>query len=286
MVRILVDTGADYNREEFKTNGIEHVSMSILIGDKPYKDTDELDKDEFYELLIQNEEFPKTSQPTPDDFLKVFKDVKEKGDEMVCIVISSAVSGTCQSAVLAKNMTDYKKIYIVDSLGVATGNRFLADTAKKMATEGKNGEEIAKALEELKNKVKIFAGVDTLEYLYKGGRLSKAAAAIGETVKIKPIVTISDEGTVEVFKKCIGKKQAIIQMKKMITDASIDANYPVYTIYTYGTENVEALEEKLQAEGINVDARYQIGASIGAHVGPEAFGICYVEKQKLMDDKE
>ena len=97
MVRILVDTGADYNREEFKTNGIEHVSMSILIGDKSYKDTDELDKDEFYELLIQNEEFPKTSQPTPDDFLKVFKDVKEKGDEMVCIVISSAVSGTCQS---------------------------------------------------------------------------------------------------------------------------------------------------------------------------------------------
>lgn len=278
MVRVLVDTAADYNKEEFVTNEIEHVSMSILVGDKTYKDTDELGKDEFYELLTQNEEFPKTSQPSPDDFLQIFKDVKEKGDEIVCILISSALSGTCQSAVLAKNMVDYDKIYVIDSLGVTAGNRILADTAKKMVADGKSGKEIAAELEVLKNKVKVYAGVDTLEYLYKGGRLSKAAAAIGETVKIKPIVTVPEEGTVEVFKKCIGKKQAIIQLKKMIAEASIDTSYPVYSIYTYGTENVESLEEKLAAEGIHVDARYQIGASIGAHVGPGAYGVFYIEK--------
>lgn len=279
MVRILVDTAADYNKEEFKTNGIEHVSMGILVGDKTYKDTDELGKDEFYELLTQNEEFPKTSQPSPDDFIQKFKDVKEKGDEMVCILISSALSGTCQSAMVAKGMVDYDKIYVVDSLGVTAGNRILADTAKKMAEEGKTGEEIVAELEELKDRIKIYAGVDTLEYLYKGGRLSKAAAAIGETVKIKPIVTVPKEGTVEIFKKCIGKKQALIQVKNVVCADSIDKNYPVYSIYTYGTENVEKLEEKLEAEGIHVNARYQIGASIGAHVGPGAFGVFYVESK-------
>lgn len=279
MVRVLVDTAADYNKEEFETNGIEHVSMSIQIGDKTYKDTDELGKDEFYELLTQNEEFPKTSQPSPDDFLKIFKDVKEKGDEIVCIQISSALSGTCQSALLAKNMVDYDNIYIVDSLGVAAGNRILADTAKKMADEGKSGKEIAAELEELKDRVKIYAGVDTLEYLYKGGRLSKAAAAIGETVKIKPIITVPEDGTVGIAKKCIGLKQAVMQVKNLVKSANIDTDYPVYSIYTYGTENVEKLEEKLAAEGINVNGRYQIGASIGAHVGHGAFGVFYIEKR-------
>lgn len=278
MVRVLVDTAADYNKEEFETNGIEHVSMGIVVGENTYKDTDELGKDQFYELLTQNEEFPKTSQPSPDDFLKVFKDVKEKGDEIVCILISSALSGTCQSAMIAKSMVDYDKIYIIDSLGVTAGNRILADTAKKMAEDNKSGEEIAAELDSLKDRIKVYAGVDTLEYLYKGGRLSKTAAAIGETVNIKPIVTVPVEGTVEVAKKCLGKKQATIQLKKIVKEASIDTNYPIYSIYTYGTENTENLEEKLEAEGIHVDARYQIGASIGAHVGPGAFGVFYVEK--------
>lgn len=279
MVRILVDTAADYNKEEFETNGIEHVSMGILVGNKTYKDTDELGKDEFYELLTQNEEFPKTSQPSPDDFLQKFKDVKEKGDEMVCILISSALSGTCQSAMVAKGMVDYDKIYVVDSLGVTAGNRILADTAKKMAEEGKTGEEIVAEIEDLKDRIKIYAGVDTLEYLYKGGRLSKAAAAIGETVNIKPIVTVPVEGTVEVAKKCLGKKQATIQLKKLFKEAAIDTNYPIYSVYTYGTENTENLEQKLEAEGINITARHQIGASIGAHVGPGAFGVFYVESK-------
>lgn len=278
MIRILVDTAADYNKEEFETNGVEKVSMKIIVGDKTYNDAVDLGKDQFYELLTQNEEFPKTSQPSPQDFLEIFEDVKEKGDEIICINLSSALSGTCQSAMLAKQMVDYDKIYLVDSLSASVGIKILAETAKKMIKENKPAQEIAAELDELKKRVKIFAGVDTLEYLYKGGRLSKAAAAIGETVNIKPIITVTEEGTVGIAKKCIGKKQAVMNVKKLIKDKGIDTNYPVYSVYTYGTENLDLLEEKLSAEDINITERCQIGASIGAHVGPGAFGLIYVTK--------
>lgn len=278
MIRILVDTAADYNKEEFETNGVEKVSMKIIVGDKTYTDAVDLGKDQFYEVLTQNEEFPKTSQPSPQEFLEIFKDAKEKGDEVICINLSSALSGTCQSATLAKGMVDYDKIYLVDSLTATAGIKILAETARKRIAENKTAKEIVVELEELKGRVKVFAGVDTLEYLYKGGRLSKAAAAIGETVNIKPIITVTEEGTVGIAKKCIGKKQAIINVKNLIKDKGIDTNYPAYSVYTYGTENLEALEEKLAAEGINITERCQIGASIGAHVGPGAFGLFFVTK--------
>lgn len=278
MIRILVDTAADYNKEEFETNGVEKVSMKIIVGDKTYTDAVDLGKDQFYEVLTQNEEFPKTSQPSPQEFLEIFKDAKEKGDEVICINLSSALSGACQSATLAKGMVDYDKIYLVDSLTATAGIKILAETARKRIAENKTAKEIVVELEELKGRVKVFAGVDTLEYLYKGGRLSKAAAAIGETVNIKPIITVTEEGTVGIAKKCIGKKQAIINVKNLIKDKGIDTNYPAYSVYTYGTENLEALEEKLAAEGINITERCQIGASIGAHVGPGAFGLFFVTK--------
>lgn len=278
MIRFLVDTGADYEMSDLRAQGIENVSMKIQIAGNEYKDGVELGKDQFYELLTTSEEFPKTSQPSPQDFVEIFEDVKEKGDEMICVLIASKLSGTYQSGVLAKSIVDYDKIHIIDTKSVTVANKIMADYGKQLADEGKSFEEIVETLEGLVGKIKILAGVDTLEYLYKGGRLSKTVAAIGETVKIKPLVYITPEGEVGIAKKCIGKKKAVMDIKKMFMDEDLDERFPIYSIYTYGTENTEALENKVAEEGYKVAGMHQIGASIGAHVGPGAFGLIYVVK--------
>lgn len=277
MIRVLVDTAADYTVEEIRQKGMELVPIHITIGGTDYRDAMDLSKTQFYELLQANEEFPKTSQPTPQDFLEIFEDVKEKGDELVCILLSSSLSGTCQSAMLAKNMVEYENIYIVDSLTATHMIRVLADYGKKLADEGLNGRKIAEELDRLKSRVKVLAAVDTLEYLYKGGRLSKTSAMIGEMARIKPLITVSEEGKVVVAGKCLGKNKAVSALLKTLGEKKMDPAFPIYSVYTCGEENVEVLEERMKAEGYEIAARQQIGASIGAHVGPGVFGAVYVE---------
>lgn len=280
MIRILVDTSADFSLEEIKEKGLELVPIHITIGGKDYRDIVDLSKEEFYQLLLSNEEFPKTSQPSPQDFVEAFEDTKEKGDELICLLLSSSLSGTCQSATLAKNIVEYDKIHIVDSLTATHMIRVLAEYAKKRVEEGVMAETIVEELEELKSRVKVLAAVDTLEYLYKGGRLSKASAVIGEVARIKPIISVSEEGKVVVVGKCMGKNKAITTLMKMLSERELDENFPVLSLYTYGQENSEVFEARLDEAGYTKEGRYQIGASIGAHIGPGVFGVVFVEKKK------
>ena len=213
MIRILVDTSSDYTVEEVRAKGMELAPLHITIGEADYRDGYDLSKDKFYELLTEGEELPKTSQPTPQDFVDIFEDVEEKGDELICILLSSRLSGTFQSATLAKNIVDYDHIHLVDSLGATHMIRLMADHAQDLINEGKNAEEIVAALEEMKSKIKVLAVVDTLEYLCKGGRVSKATAAIGEMAKVKPMITVV-EGEVAVIGKSLGKNKAISSLLK------------------------------------------------------------------------
>lgn len=279
MIRILVDSAADYNIEDAKQRGIELISIKINIGDKEYIEGKNLERDEFYKILIESGEFPKTSQPSPQDFVDVFTDVKEKGDEMIYISLASALSGTYQSAVLAKNMIEYENIHIIDSHTATVAIKIMADYAGKLVKQGERAENIVEKIEDLKSRIKIVAGMDTLEYLYRGGRLGKTAATVGEAVNLKPVITVTEEGEIGVLKKCLGKKQATVQMKRMLQKMKIDKNFPIYSIYSYGVENCEKIEEKLSKEGYEFEERLQIGATIGTHIGPEAFGVVVVTKK-------
>lgn len=279
MIKIMVDTSADYTVEETKEKGIDLLPIHITMGDKDYRDAYDLTKEQFYELLTESDEFPKTSQPSLQDLLDAFEAAKENGDELIYITLSSALSGTYQSAVLAKNMTEYDKIYLVDSLTATHLVRVLADHAKKMADEGATAEQIVEELESLKGRVKVFAALDTLEYLYKGGRLSKTSAVLGEMARIKPLITVNEKGEVAVVGKCMGKNKAITTLLKMIGERQIDTSFPCYSVYTKGLENSEVFEKRVEESGIEITERYQIGATIGAHIGPGVFGLIFVEKQ-------
>ena len=222
MIRIVVDSSADYSMEELKAKNIEQISLIINVDDKSYRGGIDITPDELYEMLISGEAFPTTSQPSPQDFLDVFEDAQKKGDSVVYIALSSALSGTFQTANIAKNMIDHPDIHLVDSLSATHIIRVLADYACQLRDEGKSASEIAQAVRELQPRVKVVAGLDTLEYLYKGGRLNKATAVIGELANLKPIITISEAGSISVIGKCIGRNKALAFISKTLAEKTLD----------------------------------------------------------------
>ena len=278
MIRILVDTSADLTSEEYKDLNIEFVPITVSLNGKDYLDGVDLTKDEFYDLLTHTEEFPMTAQPSPQSFVDMFEAAQESGDSLIYLSLSSGLSGTFQAATLAKSMVDYDEIYLIDSLSATHAIHILAQYACKLRDENVPVAEIAEKLEALKSRITILAGVDTLEYLYKGGRLNKATAAIGELANLKPIITVTQEGKIGVPGKCLGRNKALATLVKMVTEKGIDTSFPVYTVYSYGTENAEKLKAKLEKEGVSVTKQLQIGATIGAHIGPGAFGLIFVTK--------
>lgn len=278
MIRLIVDTSADYTLKELEERNFTLVPLTVMINGKSYLDTIELDRNELYEMMEAGADFPKTSQPSPQMFAEIFEDAKAKGDDVICILLSSALSGTCQSAHLAKNMTDYDNIHIIDSLSATHAIRIMADYALKLINEGLSASEVAERVEAMKSKVRILAAVDTLDYLCKGGRVSKTAATIGNLANLKPLIAVNAEGKVEVIGKCIGRVKALNQLLKLLQEKEVDTDFPLYTLYAYGTETTEKLEKKLESENYTVTDRLQIGSTIGAHVGPGAAAIIFVEK--------
>ncbi len=274
MIKILLDSASDCRQDKERYAAI--VPMTVTIDGTEYEDGVTLESEEFYRLLTQSKEFPKTAQPSPEQFLRIFEEAKEKGDEVIYFAVSSALSGTFQSATIAKNMVDYDKIHIIDSLTITHGIRMLGEHALKLAEEGKSAAEIVSICQELKHRVKIFAGLDTLEFLQKGGRLSKASAVVGELAKIKPVVSVSPEGTVAVVSKTMGKVRAIQQIVKQLTLLPPDESFPIWSLYTTGQENTALLEKNLSDYAIS--QRLQVGPTIGAHVGPGVYGVVYITK--------
>lgn len=279
-VRIITDTAADFELQESREKGITIVPLSLTFGTENLLDTYEIDKAAFYNRLLEKKEIPMTSQPSPERFQQEFEKAKEAGDSVVAILISSALSGTVQSAMLAKQICEYDDIYIVDSLSAIAGMRILVEVALDMANQGKTGAEIAEKLEALKGRIRIRAGVDTLEYLYKGGRLSRTEAGLGTLANIKPLLQVTPEGKVTVLSKCIGRKRALRQLVEHILEMEVDQEYPAYYIYSADQENCLKLKEMLEStrQLTNCRGMVELGPTIGTHVGGGAYGMVFIEK--------
>ncbi len=274
MVKIMVDSASDCRNNDIYDY---FIPMSVNIDGKEYKDGVDIDSDAFYQMLTEGKAFPKTSQPSPDVFLEHFEKIKEAGDELIYFSVSSRLSGTYQSACIAKNLADYDGIYIFDSKTASHMIGILAKYAKALIEKGLCAAKIAEKCESLKEKIRVFAGLDTLEYLQKGGRIGKASALIGTLASLKPLVTVQN-GEVEAAGKALGFGRAVGMIADKIKNFEIDQDFPICSLYTYGEENCIKLEEKLQAEGLQIDERLQIGSTIGAHTGPGVYGIFFVEK--------
>lgn len=278
MVQIITDSAADFEPQELEAKNILCVPMKILFGTDEYTENSNLSKEKFYDLLVSSEDFPKTSQPTPFDFESCLQKIKYSGDECVVITISSALSGTYQSASITKDMLDFENCHVVDSLNAACGQRLLVNEAVRLRDSGKSAAEISSALEELKGRIRLLACIDTLEYLYKGGRLSKTAYSVGSMINIKPVIKVSSEGKVEVCGKTLNIRQGIRSICDNLLKNPPRKDYPIYVVYSHTRKNADLLADSIRKSGYQVldENIVNIGAAIGAHIGIGACGYAYV----------
>jgi DegV family protein with EDD domain len=262
--------------------------MSVSFGEENFVDGVTLTKEMFYEKLMNSKETPKTAQPSPTEFLDRFEAAKKAGDTVIAILISSALSGTYQTAVMAKTMAEYDDIYIVDSRSATLGMRLLVDIAVNMRDQGAKASDIVDELNTLKKKIRLYAGLDTLEYLYKGGRISKGVASIGALANIKPLVTFTAEGNVVLCGKQVGIRHAIKHLSKLVGEDKPDERYPVYYLYSFDRGNTAGFIKTLEKNGFVIENPKirEIGATIGSHIGPNAFGIVYISQKEIESQSE
>lgn len=277
-VRIIVDSTADVIPNlRAKTTA---VPLTIYFGQEEYIDGVTIDYRQFYEKLVKSEQLPTTSQPTPAAFAEAYEEAVNAGDEVVVITISSRLSGTYQSASIAA--MDYPdSVYVVDSLNAALASGILAQFGLELAEQGMSAREIADRLTRERENLCLFAALDTLEYLKKGGRISKAVAFAGELLSIKPLITLRD-GVIAVIGKARGGKQANTMLMKEIQSAGVDFSKPVL----FGHTGVSGEQmEKFMADSAGLWTELggdkpstPICSVIGTHVGPGAYAVAFFRK--------
>lgn len=273
--RIIVDSTADL-MPEFKSR-VHTVPLTLRFGDEEYIDSVTIDHKTFYEKLIESDILPTTSQATPDAFIKEFEKAKKVGEAAVVITLSSNFSGTYQSALIAAE--DYENIFIVDSGSAAMGSGILVELAFEMLDQGKSAEEIARALEEEKKKIVIVALVDTLEYLKKGGRISKAVAFAGGVLNIKPVLSVIN-GEINMLGKARGSKMGNnLLVEEINKSGGIDFSKPVLLGYSGISDALllKYIEDSRHIwEGNLNEVRYTtVGSVIGTHTGPGAVVVAF-----------
>ncbi len=279
MVHIITDSGSDVKGTV--DENITIVPLRITFGEEDYYDGVTLSHQQFYEKLIESDEFPKTSQVSPFEFENVFRAVQEAGDTAVVITLSQKLSGTYQSALMAaEGFGDIIKV--VDSKSVSLGEGILVQYAAALRDAGQSAAEIAEKLEEKKQDICVIALLDTLEYLKKGGRLSKAAAFAGGLLSIKPVLSLAD-GEIVVLGKARGSKQGNNMLIQMIEKSNgVDFNMPLMLGYS-GLSDAILKKYILDSEALwagNADKLNitTVGGTIGAHSGPGAIAVAYFHK--------
>lgn len=281
MIRILTDSASDFSLNEQAQHQITVVPLQVTFGTDAYEDGVTLTQEIFWQRIMSGEN-PKTSQPSPEVFLSAFEEAKAAGDSVVCILLSSGLSGTVQSAMLAKSMADYEDIHIVDSMQAATAEKMLVLRACQLRDEGKlSAAEIAIELAAFTKRIKLYASLDTLNYLARGGRIPQAAASLGSLVQLKVLITINEEGKVGLAGKGMGLHRASAALMKLIEQHKIDERFPVMPLYTYDSTNVNAFIKKLNQAFIacSEEDSCPVGATISTHIGPGAFGLVFVEAE-------
>lgn len=273
--RIIVDSTTELMPEY--RDRVKVIPLIVRFGEEEYLDGVTIDHKTFYEKLIESDVLPATSQANPDTFMKAFDEIKAAGESAVVITLSSKLSGTYQSAVIAAE--EYENIYVVDSGTVTIGSSILTELALKYLDEGMDARTVAEKLEEDKKKIHIVALVDTLEYLKKGGRISKTVAFAGTLLNIKPVISVTD-GEINMLGKARGSKMGNNLLVQEIEKAGgIDFSKPVLLGFS-GLSDIllkKYIEDSRHIWDSNLESvRYTtIGSVIGTHAGPGAIAVAF-----------
>ena len=274
-VRIIVDSTADLLPEI--RSRVHVVPLTVHFGDEEYIDGVTIDHKTFYEKLVETDVLPTTSQATPSAFAVQLEAAKQAGEAAVVITLSSKLSGTYQSALIAAQ--DYENVYIVDSETGAIGGGILTELALQYLDAGMDAPQIAARLNEEKEKIVIVALVDTLDYLKMGGRISKTVALAGTLLNIKPVLSVV-RGDILMLGKARGSKQGNNLLVQEIEKAGgVDFGKPVLLGYTGLSDTLlcKYIEDSKHVwePGLNAVRYTTIGSVIGTHAGPGAIAVAF-----------
>lgn len=279
-IKLITDSASDINEAEAKEMGITMIPMIIGFGDEEFFDGVDLLPTQFYKRLIGGDMMPKTAQITPFRFEEAFAKATENGDEVIVILISSKLSGTCEAAKKAAEKFN-GKVFVLDSYSATVGERLLVQYALRLIEKGVNAKEVFEELERAKEKLVVMGVLETLEYLKKGGRISGAVAFVGGVLNLKPIVKLVD-GEVKMVGKARGQKKGGEWMNGLVKSCGgIDFSMPYGALFTGLEESIaqKYIEESKEIwEGRNEVPAYVVGSTIGTHVGPGVFGLAFFEK--------
>ena len=278
-IRIVLDSTTDLVPE--LKNKFEIVPLTVNFGNEEFIDGVTITREEFYAKLIESDVIPTTSQASPEAFERVFEKIVSEGDEVIAITVASKLSGTFQSAKIAAEEFP-GKVRVIDAKSVAIGTAILAEYALSLVEKGLSAEEIAGEIEEKREKIIIVALIDTLEYLKKGGRLSKTAAFAGSLLNIKPVVSLED-GEINILGKARGSKQGNNFLIREIEKAGgVDFSMPLLLGYTghdrYMLEKYVEDSRFLWEGNAETLRETCIGSVIGTHVGPGAIAVAFFKK--------
>ena len=288
-VKLIVDSACDIPRDDVVAHGAAFLPMRVRMGEQDFLDGVDLTHDEFYTRLEQGKETASTSQIAPGFFEEAFKRALAKDDEVVCLTISSGLSGTFGSALMGREqlpLMQRHRVHVVDSFNVSIGEQVLVRLAMRLVGQGASAAEIADELNVRKQDVRVFALLDTLEYLRRGGRISAASAAAGTLLNVKPIVSV-EAGVIATAGKARGVKAGRSQMAKLVAQTGgIDLGLPFVAAYSgtcdeglrefvVGNAGLFGGKAVLDEDALDGLPTSGVGATIGTHVGPGAIGVAY-----------
>lgn len=278
MLRIVTDTASDITLEQAAAMNIEVVSLDITFEDGPAPQRTEEDFRRFYERLEACEKLPVTSRTPPEEYIRIFEDAKESGDEVLVITLSSGLSGTVDSARMAKQIVDYDRVEVVDSRQAILTQRMLVELAVELREEGYQLQEIVARVKEMREQVVVCGVVDTLKYLQKGGRIPASLAAVGTLLRIKPVIILEDK-ILKQLGKARGHDAGEAMLYKRMEQDGVNKAYPVYFGYTSNRELVEKfMQQTKERYGLTQTRMFPIGGVIGTHCGTNCVAVAYVKR--------
>ncbi|NLJ80592.1 MAG: DegV family protein [Firmicutes bacterium] len=272
-IHVVTDSGNDLSREMQAEFGIHVVPLTVRFSEESFHDGVDISVEQFYHRLQNDPEIPSTSQPSPADFVRVYEEIAEPGDTILSVHLSSKMSGTYQSAVLAGTMVDSSiKVIVIDTGCASIGSGLVPIALAEALQKGASLDELTALAERISENLEVYFVVDTLEYLQKNGRIGMASALVGTLLSIKPVLTVKD-GFVAPFEKVRGKSKALkrvrqlaLNMKEKFPEKKFRAALSHADNLTEAEQLASFLKEKLPLEGEVLIA--PIGPTIGVHTGP------------------
>jgi len=276
-MKIITDSTADLSRDLYQKYDIGMVPLTIHLGDRKWLDFYDVEPDEYYTLLRTSKAFPTTSQPSPQDFIDAFTPFTAKGEPVLSILISSKLSGTYQSAVLARSHFPGARIEVVDSLQASLGLGMIVLLCAEKARSGASFESVVDFARGLTRKVITYFSVDSLEYLHRGGRIGKAQAFFGSLMKIKPLLKLM-EGEVRPVEKIRTSERLLNRFVELVENEAQGGGRLQLSVAESDNSDVMTglLERLMKIPGVSLVHRCKIGGVITSHGGPGTLGITFV----------